>query len=131
MASTRVDVGSIARAFNDGVKNKDAAAVGSLYHEDARLLAPNMPACEGRPAIQATMQALFDAGAQSLILEAIEVHDEGIVTLEYGRYTLVLEPPGAPSITDTGKYILVHEARSDGATKVLFDIFNSELPAPQ
>jgi hypothetical protein len=27
------------------------------------------------------------------------------------------------------KYIVVHETCSDGATKVLFDIFNSDLPA--
>ena len=129
MASARVDVGAVAQAFHDGVKNQDAAAIGSLYHEDARLLAPNMPACEGRPAIEAAMQALFDTGARSLVLEAIEVRDEGVVTIEYGRFTLVIEPPGAPSITDTGKYIVVHETRTDGATKVLFDIFNSDLPA--
>jgi ketosteroid isomerase-like protein len=90
-----------------------------------------MPACEGRLAIQAAMQALFDAGARSLVLEALEVRDEGVVTIEYGRFTLVIEPPGAPSITDTGKYIVVHETGADGATKILFDIFNSDLPAPR
>ena len=111
VASARVDVGAVAQAFHDGVKNQDAAVIGSLYHENARLLAPNMPACEGRLAIQAAMQALFDAGARSLVLEALEVRDEGVVTIEYGRFTLVIEPPGAPSITDTGKYIVVHETR--------------------
>jgi ketosteroid isomerase-like protein len=129
MASTRVDVEAIAQAFHDGVKNQDPTAVGSLYHEDARMLAPNMPACEGRPAIESAMQALFDMGARSLILEAIDVRDEGVVTIEYGRFTLVFEPPGASSVTDIGKYIVVHETRSDGETKILFDIFNSDLPA--
>jgi ketosteroid isomerase-like protein len=122
-------VGAIAQAFHDGVKNQDTSAIASLYHENARLLAPNMPACEGLPAIQTAMQALFDMGARSLVLDAIEVRDEGVVTIEYGRFTLVFEPPGASSITDTGKYIVVHETRSDGATKILFDIFNSDLPA--
>jgi ketosteroid isomerase-like protein len=88
-----------------------------------------MPAFEGRGAIEAAMQALFDAGARSLVLEPIEVRDEGAVTIEYGRFTLVFEPPGAPSMTDTGKYIVVHETRADGGTKVLLDIFNSDLPA--
>jgi ketosteroid isomerase-like protein len=129
MASTRVDVEAVAQAFHDGAKNQDAAAVASLYHENAKLLPPNMPACEGRPAIQALMQMLFDAGMRSVELDAIDVRDEGAVTIEYGRFTLGFEPAGSPSVTDTGKYIVVYEARSDGATKILYDIFNSDLPA--
>ncbi len=129
MPVTNVDVEAVAEAFRDGVKNQDAVAVASLYHENAKLLGPNMPACEGRPAIQAVMQMLFDAGARSLELEAIEVRDEGAVTVEYGRFTLGMEPPGSALVTDTGKYIVVHETRPDGTTKILYDIFNSDLPA--
>jgi ketosteroid isomerase-like protein len=130
MTTTRVDVEAIAQAFHDGVKNQDAAALSNLYHEDAKFLPPNMPACDGRWAIQAAMQALMDAGARSLDLETIEIRDEGMVSVEYGRFTLGMEPPGAPSMTDTGKYIVVHETRPDGSTKILYDIFNSDLAAP-
>jgi ketosteroid isomerase-like protein len=129
MATSRVDVEAIAQAFHDGVKNQDAAAIGNLYHDDARFLAPNMPVCVGRPAIQAAMQMLFDIGARSLDLEAIETRDEGVITVEYGRFQLGIEPPGAPLVTDTGKYIVVHETRPDGNTKILYDVFNSDLPA--
>jgi ketosteroid isomerase-like protein len=129
MAATRVDVEAVAAAFRDAVKNQDAAAAASLYHEDAKLMAPNMPVCEGRAAIQAAMQMLFDAGARSVEIETIEVRDEGAFTVEYGRFTLSIERPGSPLVTDTDKYIVVHETRPDGTTKILYDIFNSDLPA--
>ncbi|MCW3014051.1 MAG: hypothetical protein JWO02_1143, partial [Solirubrobacterales bacterium] len=33
-------------------------------------------------------------------------------------------PAGEP-VTDIGKYVVVHETRDDGSTKILFDCFNS------
>jgi hypothetical protein len=39
--------------------------------------------------------------------------------------TLGVEPEGSPPVTDVGKYIVVHETRPDGTTRILFDIFNS------
>jgi ketosteroid isomerase-like protein len=122
---TIADVDAVAKAFHEGVAGQDAAALSSLYHEDAKFLPPNMPPCEGRPAIRAAMQGLLDAGARSLDLEPIDVREAGELTIEYGLYTLGLEPEGAPAMTDNGKYIVVHESRPNGSTRILFDIFNS------
>ncbi|MGO9334617.1 MAG: YybH family protein [Acidimicrobiales bacterium] len=127
MTTTRVDAQGLALAFHDGVKNQDPVALASHYHENAKLLPPNMPICEGRAAIQAAFRLLMDAGVCSLDLETVEIRDEGAVSIEYGRYTLGIEPPGAAPVTDTGKYIVVHETRPDGPTKILYDIFNSDL----
>lgn len=124
---TVAEVNEVAQAFHDGVANRDAAALASLYHEDGRFMPPNMPACEGRTEIQNAMQMLIDAGASSLSVEPLEVRDEGDLTVEYGRYTLGIETPDGQSMTDNGKYIVVHETR-DGDTKIAFDIFNSDLP---
>jgi uncharacterized protein (TIGR02246 family) len=127
---TVAEVDAVAQAFHDGVANQDAAALASLYHEDGRLLPPNMEPSEGREAIQSTMRQLFDMGARSLDIEPIEVREAGDMTIEYGRYTLGIEPEGADAIADVGKYVVVHETRSDGTTKIALDIFNSNsLPA--
>jgi len=127
---TAADVDAVAKAFHEGVANRDAAALASLYHPDARFLPPNMPPCEGSAQIQATMQGLLDLGVRSLDIEPIDVREAGGMTIEYGRYTLGIEPVGAALVTDVGKYIVVHETRPDGTTKILFDIFNSnEAPA--
>jgi uncharacterized protein (TIGR02246 family) len=123
---TVAEVHAIAQAFHEGVANRDAAALASLYDENGRFLPPNMQPAEGRPAIQAAMQILFDMGATSLDIEPIDVREAGDMTIEYGRYTLGVQPPGGGSMTDVGKYVIVY----DGSMKIVLDCFNSNSPPP-
>jgi uncharacterized protein (TIGR02246 family) len=124
------EVNAVAQAFHDGVANQDAAGLASLYAEDGRFLPPNMEPCEGRSAIQAAMQQLLDMGARSLDVEPLDVREAGDMTIEYGRYTLGIEPDGGAAVSDVGKYVVVHEAQHDGSTKIALDIFNSNAPLP-
>jgi len=126
---TVAEVDAVAQAFHDGVANRDAAALASLYHDDARFLAPGFEPAEGTAAIQATMQALLDMGATALDVESLDVREAGDMTIEYGRYTLVIAPENAPEMTDVGKYVVVYETR-DGDTKIILDCFNSNAPPP-
>ena len=123
---TVAEITEVAQAFHEGVATRDAAALASLYHEDARFLPPGMETAEGRAAIQGAMQALLDMGASSLEIEPLDVREAADVTIEYGRYTLGIEAERA-SMTDVGKYLVVHESR-DGQSKILFDCFNSNTP---
>ena len=127
---TVAEVNAVAQAFHDGVANQDAAGLASLYAEDGRFLPPNMEPCEGRSAIQAAMQQLLDMGARSLDVEPLNVREAGDMTIEYGRYTLGIEPDGGAAVCDVGKYVVVHEAQRDGSTKIALDIFNSNAPPP-
>jgi uncharacterized protein (TIGR02246 family) len=127
---TVAEVNALAQAFHDGVANRDAAALASLYADDGRFLPPNMEASEGRSSIQAAMQTLLDMGARSLDIEPVDVREAGDMTIEYGRYRLGLQPEGHPAMTDVGKYVVVHEAQPDGSTKIVLDIFNSNAPPP-
>jgi uncharacterized protein (TIGR02246 family) len=127
---TVAEVNAVAQAFHDGVANQDAAGLASLYAEDGRFLPPNMEPCEGRSAIQAAMQQLLDMGARSLDVEPLDVREAGDMTIEYGRYTLGIEPAGGAAVSDVGKYVVVHEAQHDGSTKIALDIFNSNAPLP-
>jgi ketosteroid isomerase-like protein len=90
---------------------------------------PHMPPCEGSAAIEAAMQGLLDMGARSLDVEPLEVREADELTVEYGRYTMDIEPPGGEAVRDRGKYVVVHESQDDGSTKIVLDIFNSDLPA--
>jgi uncharacterized protein (TIGR02246 family) len=123
---TVAEVNAVAQAFHEGVANRDAAALASLYDENGRFLPPNMEPAEGRPAIQAAMQALLDMGATSLDIEPLDVREAGDMTIEYGRYTLGVQPPGGGSMTDVGKYVIVY----NGSMKIVLDCFNSNSPPP-
>jgi uncharacterized protein (TIGR02246 family) len=127
---TVAEVNAVAQAFHDGVANQDAAGLASLYAQDGRFLPPNMEPCEGRSAIHAAMQQLLDMGARSLDVETLDVREAGEMTIEYGRYTLGIEPDGGAAVSDVGKYVVVHEAQRDGSTKIALDIFNSNAPLP-
>jgi ketosteroid isomerase-like protein len=74
------------------------------------------------------MQLLLDMGARSLDLEPLEVREADNLTIEYGRYTLGIEPEGGGAVTDVGKYLVIHERQADGSTKIAYDIFNSNTP---
>jgi uncharacterized protein (TIGR02246 family) len=125
---TVAEVNAVAQAFHDGVADQDAAALADLYADDGRFLPPGMEPCEGRAAIETAMQGLLDMGVRSLDIEPLDVREEGELTIEYGRYALGIEPPGAEGMTDVGKYVVVHESQDDGSTKIVLDIFNSNSP---
>ena len=122
---TVAEVNAVAQAFHDGVANRDAAALADLYAEDGRFLPQGMPPCEGRAEIQNAMQMLLDMGAKSLDVEPLEVLEAGDHTIEYGRYELEIAPEGAGSVTQVGKYVVVHAPQADGENKIVFDIFNA------
>ncbi len=126
---TVAEVDAVAQAFHDGVAARDAAALASLYSDDARFMPPNLPVFEGPDAIETAMQGLLDAGASSLDVEPLDIREAGDTTIEFGRYALGLEPPGGEPFTDRGSYVVVHEMQDDGETKIALDIFNSDLPA--
>ena len=127
---TVADVNTVAQAFSDAFADQDAAAFASLYHDDAMFMPPNMGPSHGRQEIEAAIQQLFDMGARSVEIEPIETHEAGEMTIEYGRYTLGLEPEGADPVKDVGKYLVVHETKPDGLTRILYDCFNSNSPPP-
>ena len=125
---TVAEVNAVAQAFHDGVANRDAGALSSLYADGGRFLPPGMEPCEGRAEMQAAMQQLLDMGASSLDIEPLDVREAGNLTIDYGRYTLGIEPDGAERMTQVGKYVVVHEAQADGSTKIAYDIFNANTP---
>ena len=125
---TVAEVDAVAEAFHEGVANRDASALASLYADDGRFLPPGIEPCEGRTEIRAAMQALLDMGVSSLDVEPLDVRDAGDTTIEYGRYALGLEAPGGESMMQVGKYVVVHELQDDGSTKIAFDIFNANTP---
>jgi uncharacterized protein (TIGR02246 family) len=117
---------SYLRAVNAG----DAAAVASLYAEDAVLLAPNTPALVGREAIQASYQSDFDLYKNEEVDVIEDVQVVGDIGFVRGTYTNKATPkvPGPAVIKDKGKWAAVSRHQPDGSWKYIFDTWNTDLP---
>jgi ketosteroid isomerase-like protein len=101
-------------------------SVAAHYTDDGRVMAPNMAAAVGRPAIAASMGMM---GGATLVLTTESVAANGSLAVERGTYKITLTPPGATApITDTGKY-LVHWRKVGDNWMMADDIWNSDLPA--
>jgi ketosteroid isomerase-like protein len=74
---TVAEVSTVAQAFHDGFANKTLRLFSSLYHDDARFLVTGTEPVEGRPAIERAFQQLFDMGARSVDVEALDVREAG------------------------------------------------------
>lgn len=114
--------------FGKAVSNRDLDAVLEFYASDARMLAPNAPMAEGRPAIRATLQGFLDAGLTSLDLHSLDVVASGDLVIDVGRYVLGVQPPGSEPLQDRGKYAVVLRRDADGSLKIIVDAFNSDEP---
>jgi uncharacterized protein (TIGR02246 family) len=108
--------------FNQGHGDQVAA----LYAEDGAVLAPNVPAVEGREAIKGMVAALAAEGAQ-LTLATKSVVANGPVAVERGTFRMTFNAAGGTTVTDSGKY-LVHWRKVGDRWLLVTDMFNSDLP---
>ena len=115
-------------AFSQAAQDRDAAAFGLFFAENATQLPPNSPPLSGRAAIQEAAAGLLGAGAD-LRFETVDVKvsTSGDLAFSRGNYFLSLETPDG-LIQDEGSYIEVWE-KVAGGWKIIADIYNSDLPA--
>ena len=92
------------------------------------MLPPGAPMVEGRAAIQAAQQRMIEGGVQALDLEVIDLIEAGDFVIEIGRTTVTIQPPGARSMIDKGKSVVVWRRQNDGTLKIAVDTFNSDAP---
>ncbi len=114
--------------FMDAFKRADAAALASLYTEDAKLLPPGFAMMTGRESIQAFWQGVMDMGIKEAKLEIMEVQSQGSLACEISRFTLTGQQPGGESILLTGKYVVVWK-NVDDTWKLHADIWNTDSPS--
>jgi uncharacterized protein (TIGR02246 family) len=107
--------------FEEAANSKDAAAVGSLYTEDATLLPPGSPMIKGRQNIQQFWKSFFDAGASDGKLTTVELNAMGDVACEIGAFEANM--PGAGKTQ--GKYVVIWKRQPDGNIRMAVDIFNT------
>lgn len=116
--------------FNETVtaafRDKDAAAMASLWTEKTRVLPPGQEMITGRAAVQAMWQSWFDQGAYDVTLESTEIKvlADG-VAYEIGRNVTRIRTPDGSSIDVPGKSLCIFRREGDGVWRADVDIFNA------
>lgn len=113
--------------FMAAVRSGDAAKVASLYAEDCVILPPNSERIEGLAGARALFDGMMAQGPTALALATDTVTELGDTAYEVGRYTMKVQPAGAPAMDDRGKYVVIWKRQADGAWKLAVDIWNSDL----
>jgi len=118
------------RKFNESVtaafRSKDAAAMASLWTENARFLPPGREMITGRADVQTFWQSGFDQGACDVVLESLEIKSlaDG-VAYEIGRNIVRVQATDGSSIDVPGKSLCIFRRESDGVWRADVDIFNA------
>ena len=108
------------REFIAAFLRGDAAAVASLYTEDAQVIGPGSPVASGRRAIAAYWQGSIEAGIQDVALETAEVESADDLACETGTVRLM----GADGAVTQARYVVVWK-RIGGRWMLHRDIWNS------
>lgn len=97
-----------------------------LYTADAVVMPPNRPAVRGREELLAFLRSFPKLTRAEFHVD--EVDGRGDLAYVTGRYSLTMEPEGAPGpVHDEGKFIEIRRRQPDGSWKLARDIFNSDL----
>lgn len=110
--------------FQAAYSSGDAAALASLYTEDAAVLPPDAERIDGREDIQAMWQSFMDAGVADLELETVELRPHGDSASEVGTFTITAPDGQGGRVTVGGKYIVLWREGEDGVWRLHRDIWN-------
>ena len=92
------------------------------------VLTSNMPAIQGRAAILAMFETMPPISAFKATI--VDIDGRGDLAYVRGTYAMTIGPPGAPAISDRGKYIEVWKKNAGGTWKASYDSWTSDLPMP-
>jgi ketosteroid isomerase-like protein len=122
-------VGAADAAWEKAYSAKSLDKAVAFIDDKASLLWPNMPAVTGKVAVRDAVAKDFAAG--NLSWHSTEVGAAHSADLAYtiGTYRAEFKGASGKLSVDKGKYLTIWKKQADGSWKVLFDTFNSDLPA--
>jgi uncharacterized protein (TIGR02246 family) len=120
-------------AWSKAAAAKDIEAYLSFLAEDASVFPPNAPLLAGKEANRkAVSEEMTNPGyAVSWQANKVEASRSGDLAYSIGTYQGTMNDAKGKPVTDRGKYVTVWKKQPDGQWKVVADIYNSDLPAPE
>jgi ketosteroid isomerase-like protein len=121
-----------APAYDKFANAGDAAGLASnFYAADAIRMDPNQPASAGTDAIRATLEKSYAQSTESVRNVIDDVRVAGSYAVAKGTFEGTSTPKaGGTAVPVKGKFVTLYERQGTGPWKAVWDIFNSDLPAP-
>ena len=98
--------------------------------EQGSMLAPNSPIATGKDAIAKLVASDFAHDDLVWQPDKVGVARSGELGYTSGTYQMRFKDASGKTASDKGKYLTVWKRQADGQWRVLFDMFNSDLPQP-
>jgi ketosteroid isomerase-like protein len=108
---------------------KDLAKSVAFCDEHASMLVPNAPIATGKDAITKAITSDFAHDDITWHVKKVGVARSGELGYTSGTSEMTSKDASGKTMSDHGKYLTVWKKQADGTWKVLFDMFNSDLPA--
>ncbi|MFC1712923.1 YybH family protein [Candidatus Poribacteria bacterium] len=119
-------VRTAALAWDDAFNAGDLARIMNLYANEIISMPPNLPAREGKAALQADFEYLLGEFDSHHETSTVGVMMSGDLAIERGRYTMTLTPKaGGETITEVGKHVMVRQKIGD-EWKIVWEIWNTD-----
>jgi uncharacterized protein (TIGR02246 family) len=118
VASSEAAVEQIRNSWVEAALAGDAAAVASLYAEDARMVGVDGEVADGRQAIQDALAEGFQ-GLASLEVNSAETVTGNDVISDMGSFTQTFRAPDGQEQTVSGQYLVVLRRQADGSWKLV------------
>jgi ketosteroid isomerase-like protein len=107
---------------------KDLDRSVAFCDEEGSMLAPNTPIATGKAALAKAIAGDFAHGDLAWHPNKAGVARSGELGYTSGTYEQRFKNASGKTVLDKGKYLTVWKKQADGTWKVLFDMFNSDLP---
>jgi ketosteroid isomerase-like protein len=109
---------------------KDVDKAVAFCDEQGSLLWPNAPIATGRNAITKLTASAFAIPDFKLVWhpDKVGVAHSGDLGYTSGTYLWTFKDPSGKLVSDKGKYLTVWKKQGDGSWKMLFDMFNTDIP---
>jgi uncharacterized protein (TIGR02246 family) len=115
---------ALANAYMQAYNGGDAAAVASLYTDDAVMAFTNEPVATGKAAIQAATEAGVSQGSPKLEIHDVNTHPLGDdYAMDAGWFRVTATTPDGPMTTE-GTYVLLCKQAEDGSWKIQWGVTN-------
>ena len=111
-------------AWDEAFNSEDLEGLMALYTDASVSMPPGLPDLEGKAAIRADYEFLFENFDFDHVTTVVQLEVRGTMAVERGEYTMLVTPAdGSGAFIETGKHLIVKE-KINGAWVSVVETWN-------